>query len=79
MGQVSHTVPTYEGYGLPHTILWLDLAGWGLTEYLMKNSTARGYSSTATAEREIVPDVQEKPSYIALGYDAEIPVLAPGC
>ena len=63
---ISHTVPIYEGYALPHAILRMNFAGRDLQEYRMKILTRRGVHLNATALRETVRKVNEKLCHDAL-------------
>ncbi|KAM6045682.1 LOW QUALITY PROTEIN: actin-1-like [Theristicus caerulescens] len=62
---VTHSVPIFEGYCLPHASR-LDIAGRDISEYFMKLLLESGHTSVSTAEREIVRDSKEKLCYIAL-------------
>lgn len=57
---VSHTVPVYEGFSLPHAILRMDIAGRVLTDYIRKLIQEHvGIAMTSSSELEVVRDIKE--------------------
>lgn len=67
---VTHIVPVYEGYSLPHLTKRLDVAGRSITSYMIKLLLQRGYAFNATADFETIRIMKEKLCYV--GYDIDV-------
>lgn len=64
---VTHTVPVYEGFALPHAIQRLDLAGRDLSEYMIKILHDSGHNMTSSSEKDIVREMKETTCYVCKG------------
>jgi len=69
---VTHTVPVFEGFSIPHAVEKMEIAGRLLTAYMQKLMLEAGESLTSSAELEIVRDIKEKHCYVASNYQAEM-------
>mmetsp|Transcript_68601 Transcript_68601/g.159062 ORF Transcript_68601/g.159062 Transcript_68601/m.159062 type:complete len:426 (+) Transcript_68601:72-1349(+) len=69
---VSHVVPVFEGFALPHAIGRLNLAGRDLNAHLVRLLRELGQEFTSSAERDIVRDIKERLCYVAVDFDAAL-------
>jgi len=67
---VTHIVPVFEGFSLPHLTRRLDVAGRDVTRYLIRLLLLRGYAFNRTADFETVRQMKEQLCYV--GYDLEL-------
>ncbi|CAG9772662.1 unnamed protein product [Ceutorhynchus assimilis] len=62
---VTHSVPIYEGFALPHSIMRSDIAGRDVSRYLRLLLRKEGSIFRTTAEFESVRTLKEKVCYLA--------------
>lgn len=63
---VTHAVPVFEGFSMPHAIRRVDVAGRDVTDHLQLLLRKAGHHLHTTAEREVVRTIKEKCCYVAL-------------
>lgn len=56
---VTHAVPIYEGFAMPHSIMRVDVAGRDVTRYLRLLLKKEGYDFHTSAELEVVKAIKE--------------------
>ena len=68
---VTHAVPVYEGFALPHAIVRMDIAGRSVTEYLQLQLRRTGHRFYTSAEMEVVRQIKEKCCHVAFNPTGE--------
>uniref|UniRef100_A0A7S1JFH4 Actin n=1 Tax=Eutreptiella gymnastica TaxID=73025 RepID=A0A7S1JFH4_9EUGL len=71
---VTHAVPIYEGYSIPHAMARINLAGRDVTEHLQLQLRKSGHHFTTGAEFEILRQMKEHVCRVALLPQMEIQV-----
>ncbi|EGG13303.1 alpha-centractin [Cavenderia fasciculata] len=74
---VTHTVPVFEGFALPHAITRIDIGGRDITNHLQYLLRRAGYNFRTSAELEVVRIIKEKNCYVAFDPAKEEELLEP--
>ena len=62
---VTHCIPVYEGYALPHSIVRSDLGGVDVTKRLQLLLRKSGLAFSTTAEADFVSRMKEEVCYVS--------------
>lgn len=63
---VTHAVPVYEGFAMPHSIMRVDVAGRDVTRYLRLLLRKEGMDLHTTAEFEVLRQIKERTCYLSI-------------
>jgi len=66
---VTHTVPIYEGYSMPHAVRRQNLAGRVVTDYFCKILMESGINLSTSAERETAKRIKEELCYVSMNFE----------
>ncbi|KAI5614967.1 actin-like, partial [Silurus asotus] len=69
---VSHSVPVFDGYCLPHAVQRFNLSGRDVTLHLQQLLTEQGVCMRTSAEMEIVREMKERCCCVALNDEVEL-------
>ena len=73
---ITHAVPIFEGYAIPHAIQTIGVSGNDLTNFLvselMKTQDPKFVNDSWECRREIELYVKERRCYVAQDFDAEL-------
>ncbi|KAG8509721.1 Beta-centractin [Galemys pyrenaicus] len=63
---VTHAVPIYEGFAMPHSIMRVDIAGRDVSRYLRLLLRKEGVDFHTSAEFEVVRTIKERACYLSI-------------
>ncbi|XP_006983405.2 alpha-centractin isoform X1 [Peromyscus maniculatus bairdii] len=63
---VTHAVPIYEGFAMPHSIMRVDIAGRDVSRFLRLYLRKEGYDFHSSSEFEIVKAIKERACYLSI-------------
>ena len=71
---VTHTIPVFEGFSIPHAVKKNFIAGRAITDHMVALLNAENISETSSGQsawRQIVGKIKEELCYVAMDFEAE--------